>query len=243
MNIKKKRLPNKVFSELVKSSINKKRQSEYLVFIDDLILNNQYKEALKVITKAKNQYPENLQFLNKEADIHFQRENYKKAFVIYEVLEIEANKAKKNLCLAIQLINQDLVDQAMPLINSLIKIKENEISSRAYSLLADIAFINNDYKSMYRWAREALKRNAFLDSLVDKFFLSIVLTDYYKKSIPFFEKVLDENPYSDKAWLCAGKTYRKAGFDLKAIECFELACDTNPKLVEAENLLTETRGY
>ncbi len=243
MSIKKKRLPQQDFSALVKATLKKKKASEYLDYIDDLILNDQFKEALSLITKAKHLFENNAQFLNREAQICFQKEQYNKALVIYDLLNIPANKQKRDLCLGIKLINEDMIEEALKLTNKLIKSRENEISSRAYGLLADIAFLNKDYKTMYRWSREALKRNAFLESLVDKFFLSIVLTNYFKKSLPFFEKVLDENPYSAKTWLCAGKSYQKTGYDLKAIECFELAIDTNPSLKEAKNLLVETRGY
>lgn len=243
MNIKKERLPKEKFSQLVKASLKKRKQVEYLEIIDDQIFNNQFSEALTIITKAKHLFPENKQFLHREADICFQQEKYAKAGAIYSLLNEEANTSKKSFCIAVKLINENLINEALPIINKLIKNRENELSSRAYSLLADIAFLEKDYKKMYRKAREGVKRNPFLTSLIDKFFLSIVLTNYYKRSIPFFEKVLDDNPYSDKAWLYAGKAYQAAGFELKAIECFELAYDTNPNLKEAKNLLKEVRGY
>ena len=235
MNINKNKQP-KQEPKLIGTK-TRKSEHDYIEEIDDLIFNSCLDEALKLVVKCKFLFPVSDSISKREAEIYFEQEEYDRAFTIYDLLKNENDNSKRDLCLAVKLMNKEFLDEAKSLTTKLTSSKESNISSRAYAILADIYFLKKDYKSMYRWSREALKRNAFIESLVDKFYLSIVLTNNYSKSIPFFESLLDENPYSAKIWLYTGQTYLAMGYNKQAIESFEMALFNDETLVEAKNLI------
>ena len=220
-----------------------KTEQECLEEIDDLIYNNCLQEALKLVVRSKFLFPESSAISRREGEIYFEQENYDRAFSIFDLLQDQNDNAKRDLCLAVKLMNQEFLEEAKTLVSKLTSSKQSNISSRAYAILADINFLKKDYKSMYRWSREALKRNPFIESLIDKFYLSIVLTNNYSKSIPFFESLLDENPYSAKIWLHTGQTYLALGLTKHALDSFEMALYNDKELVEAKNLILANRKY
>jgi len=219
-----------------------KGEQEYLAEIDDLIFNDCLQEALKLVLRSKFIFPNSCEISKREGEIYFEQEDYERAFSIFDLLKNQDNNSKRDLCLAVKLMNQEFLKEAKTLVTKLTSSKESNISSRAYAILADINFLKKDYKSMYRWSREALKRNPFIESLVDKFYLSIVLTNNYSKSIPFLESLLDENPYSAKIWLYTGQTYLALGLTKHAINSLEMALFNDKDLVEAKNLILANRN-
>ena len=126
------------------------------------------------------------------------------------------------LSLAVKLINCKQLEEAEEIVTLLKTDASVDISSRAYALLADISWKKKDYRNMYRWSREAMKRNPFIDSFAEKFYLSIELTNNHHKSIPFYETLLDENPYSAAMWLHLSRCHSKMGFTIQAKDCLEM---------------------
>jgi tetratricopeptide (TPR) repeat protein len=190
--------------------------------IDELLLNGLVKDALMHTQQAKLRYPTNSEFNRREADIYFNQEIYDKALRIYNTINIEKQSPKRLLSYAVKLMNCKQLDDAEAILNELKSSTSNDISSRAYSILADISFLKNDYRAMYRWSREAIKRNPFIDSFAEKFYIAIELTNNHHKSIPFYEVMLDENPYSALMWLHLSKCHAKLGFSLQAKDCMEM---------------------
>ena len=228
---------------LIPKSKPRKSENEYLEQIDDLIFNDCLDEALKLVVKTKFLFPNSDAVSKREAEIYFEQEDYARAFNIYDLLKNESDNSKRDLCLAVKLMNKEFLVEAKTLVEKLCESDQTNISSRAYSILADICFLKKEYKNMYRWSREALKRNAFIETLMDKFYLSIVLTSYYNKSIPFLESLLDENPYCAKLWLYTGQTYLALGHTKHAIDSLEMALFNDENLVEAKNLILANKQY
>lgn len=190
--------------------------------IDELIVNGLVKDAMLHTQQAKLRFPTNMEFDRREADIYFTQEAYDKALSIYNTIKIEKQSPKRLLSYAVKLMNCKKLDDAEAILNELKANKSNDISSRTYSILADISFLRNDYRAMYRWSRESIKRNPFIDSFAEKFYIAIELTNNHHKSIPFYETMLDENPYSALMWLHLSKCHTKLGFSLQAKDCMEM---------------------
>ena len=55
----------------------------------------------------------------------------------------------------------------------------------------------------------------------------------YDSAITFFNEILNTAAYSSKAWFLLGHAYVKAGDYPKALEAYEFACLSNPKLIKA----------
>ena len=60
------------------------------------------------------------------------------------------------------------------------------------------------------------------------------------KAIKYLNKILEEDPANEEAWLLLGIAKRRVGVFLDAIHCFKMATDLNPSLLEAWGLLTIT---
>lgn len=60
------------------------------------------------------------------------------------------------------------------------------------------------------------------------------------KAIKFLNKLLDEDPSNEEAWLLLGIAKRRIGEYLDAIDCFKTATELKPSLLEAWGLLTIT---
>ncbi len=60
------------------------------------------------------------------------------------------------------------------------------------------------------------------------------------KAIKFLNKLLDEDPSNEEAWLLLGIAKRRIRAFLDAIDCFKAAIDLKPTLLEAWGLLTIT---
>ena len=60
------------------------------------------------------------------------------------------------------------------------------------------------------------------------------------KAIKFLNKLLDEDPTNEEAWLLLGIAKRRTGEFLDAIESFKTATELKPSLLEAWGLLTIT---
>jgi len=60
------------------------------------------------------------------------------------------------------------------------------------------------------------------------------------KAIRYLEKLLDENPSNNQAWLLLGIAKRRLGALNDAISCFVTATELNPTLLETWGLLTIT---
>jgi len=190
--------------------------------IDELMVNGLVSDALLHTQQAKLRFPTNMEFNRREADIYFTQEVYDKALSIYNTIDAEKQSPKRLLSYAVKLMNCKKLDDAEVILKQLKTISSNDISSRAYAILADISFLRNDYRAMYRWSREAIKRNPFIDSFAEKFYVAIELTNNHHKSIPFYETMLDENPYSAVMWLHLSKCHTKLGFSLQAKDCMEM---------------------
>lgn len=60
------------------------------------------------------------------------------------------------------------------------------------------------------------------------------------KAIKFLNKILEDDPTNEEAWLLLGIAKRRTEEYLDAIDCFETATELNPSLLEAWGLLTIT---
>ncbi|TFG11740.1 MAG: tetratricopeptide repeat protein [Promethearchaeota archaeon] len=60
------------------------------------------------------------------------------------------------------------------------------------------------------------------------------------KAIKFLNKLLDEDPTNEEAWLLLGIAKRRTGEYLDAIDCFKTATELKASLLEAWGLLTIT---
>lgn len=203
-------------------------ESDSMDLIDELMINGMIKDALTHTLQSKLRFPDNKGFDKREADIYFTQEFYDKALSIYNLIKVEKQSPKRLLSYAVKLMNCKKLDDSEEILVQLKAHKSQDISSRAYAILADIAFLRNDYKSMYRWSREAIKRNPFIDSFAEKFYISVELTNNHYKSIPFYETLLDDNPYSALMWLHLSKCHTKLGYTIQAKDCMEMvsAIDT-----------------
>lgn len=190
--------------------------------IDEFMINGMIKDALTHTMQSKIRFPDNTEFNRREADIYFTQEAYDKALSIYNAIDEEKQSPKRLLSYAVKLMNCKKLEDAEIILNQLKTKDSQDISSRAYSVLADIAFLRNDYKAMYRWSREAIKRNPFIDSFAEKFYISVELTNSHHKSIPFYETLLDDNPYSALMWLHLSKCHTKLGYSIQAKDCMEM---------------------
>ncbi|MFW9945497.1 MAG: tetratricopeptide repeat protein [Candidatus Odinarchaeota archaeon] len=68
----------------------------------------------------------------------------------------------------------------------------------------------------------------------------LLLNNENLKAIKYLEKLLDENPSNNQAWLLLGIAKRRLGTLDEAINCFFTATELNPSLLEAWGLLTIT---
>jgi|GEM_PF-2610391 len=198
-------------------------ETDSIDLIDELLINDYVKDALTHTLQSQARFPSNLGFSRREADIYFQQEAYDKALQIYDKLSDEKHSPKRQLCLAVKLMNCNKLEESETIIQALKANESINISSRAYAILADIAFLKKDYRRMYRWSREAIKRNPFINSFAEKFYIAVELTNNHHKSIPFYETLLDDNPYSTSMWLHLSKCHSKLGFTIQARDCMEMA--------------------
>ncbi len=60
------------------------------------------------------------------------------------------------------------------------------------------------------------------------------------KAIKFLNKLLEEDPANEEAWLLLGIAKRRIGEYLDAIDCFKAAIELNTSLLEPWGLLTIT---
>ena len=60
------------------------------------------------------------------------------------------------------------------------------------------------------------------------------------KAIKFLNKLLEEDPANEEAWLLLGIAKRRIGAYLDAIDCFKSAIELNTSLLEPWGLLTIT---
>jgi cytochrome c-type biogenesis protein CcmH/NrfG len=60
------------------------------------------------------------------------------------------------------------------------------------------------------------------------------------KAIKFLNKLLEEDPANEEAWLLLGIAKRRIGAYLDAFDCFKAAIELNPSLLEPWGLLTIT---
>ena len=197
-------------------------EKDSIELIDELLINDLLKDALIHTKRSKSRFPDNQAFNRREADIYFYQEAYDKALWIYDTIESQKESPKRLLSLAIKKMNCNKLVEAEELASQLRQNESVDISSRAYSVLADIAFLKHDYKNMYRWAREAIKRNPFIDSFAEKFYVAVELTNNHHKSIPFYETLIDDNPYSSLMWLHLSKCHEKLGFKTQANDCLDM---------------------
>ncbi len=197
-------------------------EKDSIELIDELLINNLLTDALTHTKRSMSRFPNNQAFPKREADIYFLQESYDKALWIYDTIESQQNSPQRLLSLAIKKMNCNKLVEAEEMARQLKLHHSVDISSRAYAVLADIAFLKQDYKNMYRWAREAIKRNPFLDSLTEKFYVAVELTNNHHKSIPFYETLIDENPYSSSMWLHLSKCHEKLGFKTQANDCLDM---------------------
>ena len=197
-------------------------ENDSIEVIDELLINDLLVDALTHTIKAKIKFPANKEFDRREADIYFRQEQYDKALFIYDSISSQLTNPKRLLSLAVKLMNCNKLAEAEDLAKTL-KLNESvDITSRVYSILADIAFLKNDYRNMYRWSREAIKRNPFIDSFAEKFFVALELTNSHHKSIPFYETLIDENPYSSQMWMHLSKCHDKLGYKIQARDCMDM---------------------
>jgi len=210
------------------NSFSSFNEIDSIELIDELLINDLLQDALVHTIKSKTRFPNNKGFDRREADIYFLQESYDKALFIYDNISGQKENPKRLLCLAVKLMNCNKLNEAEELVKRLRTHEAVDIASRSYSILADLAFLKKDYRNMYRWSREAIKRNPFLDSLAKKFFVAVELTNSHHKSIPFYETLLDDNPYSSKMWMHLSKCHDKLGYKMQAKDCLEmvLAIDT-----------------
>ncbi len=203
-------------------------ENDSMDLIDELLVNGMVKDALTHTLQSKLRFPNNSGFDRREADIYFTQESYDKALSIYNTINVEKQSPKRLLSYAVKLMNCKKLEDSEKILNQLKTMPSQDISSRAYSILADIAFLRSEYKAMYRWSREAIKRNPFIDSFAEKFFVAVELTNSHHKSIPFYETLLDDNPYSSLMWLHLSKCHSKLGYSIQAKDCMEMvsAIDT-----------------
>jgi len=204
-------------------------EADCIELIDELLINDYIQDAYVQTKMLRQRFPDNMGLKRVEADIYFQQEAYDKALHIYDSLREEEQSPKRLLSLAVKLMNCNKLEESESIIERLKMHKSVDISSRAYTILADIAFLKLDYKRMYRWSREAMKRNPFIASFAEKFYMAVELTNAHHKSIPFYESLLDENPYSAIMWLHLSKCHEKLGYDIQARDCRDMvaAIDTN----------------
>ncbi len=203
-------------------------ESDCMDVIDELMVNGLDKDALTHTLQSKRRFPDNMGFDKREADIYFNQESYDKALSIYNTINEAKQSPKRLLSYAVKLMNCKKLDDAEAILIELKKSDLVDISSRAYAILADISFLRNDFKGMYRWSREAIKRNPFIDSFAEKFYVAVELTNNHYKSIPFYETLLDDNPYSSLMWLHLSKCHAALGYTIQAKDCLEMvsAIDT-----------------
>ena len=197
-------------------------EKDSIELIDELLINDLLTDALTHTKRSKSRFPNNQAFDRREADIYFRQESYDKALWIYDTIESQQESPKRLLSLAIKKMNCNKLAEAEEMARELRLHESVDISSRAYAVLSDIAFLKHDYKNMYRWAREAIKRNPFLDSFAEKFYVAVELTNNHHKSIPFYETLIDENPYSSAMWLHLSKCHEKLGFKTQANDCLNM---------------------
>ena len=197
-------------------------EKDSIELIDELLINDFIKDAMTHTKRSISRFPNNQAFNRREADIYFRQEVYDKALWIYNRIENQKDSPKRLLSLAVKEMNSNKLAEAEERVRELRLNKSVDISSRAYSILADIAFLKNDYKGMYRWSREAIKRNPFLDSFARQFYKAVELTNNHHKSIPFYETLIDDNPYSSQMWLHLSKCHEKLGYKTQANDCLDM---------------------
>ncbi|GAB4282214.1 MAG: tetratricopeptide repeat protein [Marinilabiliales bacterium] len=206
---------------------------EFEDIIDYYLSKNELKKAGQAVDIALNQHPNSTAIIYKKANVLYESKKYNKALEIlkyaqkispddYDIMILLGNiyLKKKNLKLAI-----DTYNTAIEMVHDL------EDKLEVLNEIGLFLEINNQPVEAIKFYKRILqqKDTGYHSHTIIVISNCFEVAKKYVDGIRFFKKYLDDNPFSEDAWLQLGIMYSNNNQYEKAIESFDFGMAINPK--------------
>lgn len=191
--------------------------------------NHQSHHALEVLEHAIVQYPYSAKFYAQQGEILIYDGQYEEAMLSLNKASLYNPSSVEIAILKVKaLMELGVADEAFEIIDTTKPIAFGKALSQIYYFEAELYQHKGKYHRMYDSLRYALTINPQNEDALDAMMWAIEVNGKYDEGIEIYEKIIDDNPYCDRAWFNLGHAY--AGLDNlpMAMEAFEYAFITNP---------------
>lgn len=216
--------------------------------IDILEKEGKWKKAILIADAAIAQHPFSSDLYLRKAELLLNHNMIDECLVTIDRAELFAPSTYKlQLLRAESLALKGCFDEALIILNGLKGRTTLEELSDIFLIEANIYEDLRDYGAMFRSLRRCLLSDNTNTEGYTSMLLLVERKGYYKESIEFHNKLIDQDAYNWRAWLNLGFALKGIGHSNEAIEAFELAfaIEKSCKMayMEAAELLLEEQKY
>lgn len=223
-------------------------EKAYLQLIDYYEAEEMLDRALEVIDHALIHYPFSAEFLLRKSALLLHAHQDEAALACLDKAEALAPNQNEVLLLRAEiLIYQERQELARSTLEALKSTADRFTMSDIFFLEALLHESEENYELMFYALKAALRENAGHQDALERLWLCVELSKKYEESVVLHESILEEDPYSYRAWYNLGHAKAYLGHYEEAIEAYEFAFVINEKYEfayrDCAELCFELRAY
>ncbi len=207
---------------------------EYIDIINYYEVECDLDRALDIINDAIDKFSYSVEFLKLKTRLLLKRGRLNEAFSVIEQGELVAPFDTDLLLLKAQVfIYQKNWSSSWQIISDLLQVVNKSELIDVYLTEAFYHENLHEFHSMYAVLKKVLTMSPSNDEALEMMYTAVEVSRNYEESIELHQQIVDNHPYTSRAWFNLGHSFANIGEYEKAIDALEYAFIINPRFEDA----------